>query len=202
MSQIKICGLTSEVDISYVNEARPDYVGFIMNFPKSHRNVTPEQARELRKELAVGIQAVGVFVNQPIERITAIAQHTGIDYIQLHGSETEQDIKLVQRQTNLPVIKAFQIGSNEDLQKAQNSCADYILLDSGQGTGKQFDWSLLGEIQRPYFLAGGLTPENMKEAIDKLHPFALDVSSGVETENKKDLLKIKSVVAIAHNRSE
>lgn len=202
MSQIKICGLTSEVDISYVNEARPDYVGFIMNFPKSHRNVTPEQARELRKELAVGIQAVGVFVNQPIERITAIAQHTGIDYIQLHGSETEQDIKLVQRQTNLPVIKAFQIGSNEDLQKAQNSCADYILLDSGQGTGKQFDWSLLGEIQRPYFLAGGLTLENMKEAIDKLHPFALDVSSGVETENKKDLLKIKSVVAIAHNRSE
>lgn len=199
MSQIKICGLSRTQDIVYVNEARPDYVGFIMNFPRSHRNVTPEQVRVLRQKLAEDIQAVGVFVDQPIESISAIAQHTGIDFIQLHGSESEQDIELLQKQTKLPVIKAFQIRSSEDLQKAQNSCADYILLDSGQGTGTQFDWSLLGSVHRPYFLAGGLTPENIEEAIHKLHPFALDVSSGVETEKQKDFKKIKRVVTSAHN---
>lgn len=199
MSRIKICGLSREQDIAYVNEAQPDYVGFVMNFPKSHRSVTSERVRMLRQELAEGIQAVGVFVNQQPRQVAAIARDTGIDFIQLHGSESEEDIASLQKLIKLPIIKAFQVTNSEDLKKAQRSCADYILLDSGQGTGRTFDWALLEEVHRPYFLAGGLTPENMEAAVQKLHPFALDISSGVETEKQKDYEKIKRAVAIAHS---
>lgn len=198
MSKIKICGLSREEDIMYVNQAKADYAGFVINFPKSHRNVTPERAKVLKEGLIKGITAVGVFVNQPASELALMANRDVVDMIQLHGEEDESYIEKLKGMTDKPIIKAFQIKSDEDIRKAEQSCADYILLDAGRGEGKTFDWHLLLKMRRQYFLAGGLTPLNIEEAIKKYHPFAIDISSGVETEKKKDRRKIIDAVNAAH----
>ena len=197
MTKIKICGLSREVDIDYVNEAKPDYIGFILNFPKSRRNITPERAAGLKKNLKSGIRAVGVFVNQPVEAVLDAADTIGLDVIQLHGSEDNDYIKELRNKTDREIWKAFKIRSAEDLIKAEKSAADQILLDNGYGTGEVFDWSLAGGIKRPFLLAGGLTPENIPDAVSRLHPLLLDISSGVETEGYKDREKILAAVRAA-----
>lgn len=202
MTKIKVCGLFREEDIQYVNYARPDYAGFIIDFPKSHRSITPKRAAELIKILDQDIKAVGVFVNQPINQLIDMINESGIHMVQLHGDEDEQYIQILQSKINIPVIKAFQIYSKNDLVEAEKSKADYILLDSGKGCGKCFDWSLLNQINRPFFLAGGLTPDNLSDAIKKVHPMAVDLSSGVETEKIKDHEKIEKVVAITRQNEK
>ena len=197
MTKIKICGLSREVDIDYVNEAKPDYIGFILNFPKSRRNISPERAAGLKKNLESGIRTVGVFVNQPMETVLEAADTIGLDVIQLHGSEDNDYIKELRNKTDREIWKAFKIRSAEDLTKAENSAADQILLDNGYGTGEVFDWSLAGGIRRPFLLAGGLTPENIPDAVSRLHPLLLDISSGVETEGYKDREKILAAVRAA-----
>ena len=197
MTKIKICGLSREVDIDYVNEAKPDYIGFILNFPKSRRNISPERAAGLKKNLESGIRTVGVFVNQPMETVLEAADTIGLDVIQLHGSEDNDYIKELRNKTDREIWKAFKIRSAEDLIKAENSAADQILLDNGYGTGEVFDWSLAGGIRRPFLLAGGLTPENIPDAVSRLHPLLLDISSGVETEGYKDREKILAAVRAA-----
>ena len=198
MSKIKICGLKRQEDITYVNEAGADYAGFIINVPKSHRNVTAKEAKVLRQGLSEEITAVGVFVNQDPLEIAEIANAGIIDMIQLHGTEPENYIKTLRELTETPVIKAFVIRSVQDVKLAEQSSADYVLLDSGSGSGELFDWTLLAGIKRPYFLAGGLTPENITEAINICHPFALDISSGVEIEKRKNKKKIRDAVRAAH----
>jgi len=195
MTKIKICGLTRVQDILFVNEAMPDYAGFILHFPRSRRNLSPADAAALRRLLAPGIQTAGVFVDQPAEYVLAAAEQIGLNVIQLHGQEDETYIRKLRSFTDVPVIKAFQVGSREDIKRAEDSSADYVLLDSGTGSGQLFDWKLLTHIQRPYFLAGGLTPENVGEAIKLLHPFAVDVSSGIETEGAKDYEKMAAFAA-------
>ena len=197
MTKIKICGLSREVDIDYVNEAKPDYIGFILNFPKSRRNISPERAAGLKKNLESGIRTVGVFVNQPMETVLEAADTIGLDVIQLHGREDNDYIKELRNKTDREIWKAFKIRSAEDLTKAENSAADQILLDNGYGTGEVFDWSLAGGIRRPFLLAGGLTPENIPDAVSRLHPLLLDISSGVETEGYKDREKILAAVRAA-----
>lgn len=198
MSKIKICGLYREEDIAYVNAAKPDYAGFIINFPKSHRNITVERARELREYLHKQIPLIGVFVDRPPEEIAAIAEADIIQMIQLHGCEDETYIRNLQTLTGKPVVKAFQVITSEEVRRAEDSCADFILLDSGTGSGRRFDWKLLAGIERPFFLAGGLSLDNIGEAISTLHPYALDISSGVETNRIKDREKIMAVVKAAH----
>ena len=175
MTRIKICGLYRPEDIRYVNEARPDWCGFILHFPKSHRNVTPDQARALRAELAPGIVPVGVFVDQPAEVPAALRELA----------------------PGCVIWKTFQVRSAADLRAVHASAADLVLLDNGCGTGETFDWSLAGGVTRPFLLAGGLTPENIPAAVAALHPYGLDLSSGVETEKKKDRHKIEAAVAAA-----
>ncbi len=194
MSKIKICGLFRDCDIDYVNEAAPDYIGFIMNFPKSHRSVTPERAAVLRKRLKPGIRAVGVFVDQPVETVSAAAKIIGLDVIQLHGQEDAEYISVLRETGSLPVWKAFRVRTVSDLKEAEQSIADEILLDNGYGTGSCFDWSCLAGFSRPFILAGGLTPENIPEAIRLFSPILLDISSGVETEKAKDRSKILAAV--------
>jgi len=198
MSKIKICGLYREEDIEYVNAAQPDYAGFIIDFPKSHRNVTIERVKILKAGLQKQIKAVGVFVDQSEEKTAQLANEGVIDLIQLHGREDEAYITKLRMLTEKPLIKAFQINTMEDAQMAQKSSADYILLDSGQGTGRRFDWNLLKNIQRPFFLAGGLTPINIEETVKNIHPYAVDLSSGVETDRRKDRAKIIAAVTAAH----
>ena len=197
MTQIKICGLTREADIDYVNEARPDYIGFILNFPKSRRNLSPEQAAALKSRLSPEIRAVGVFVDRPAEEVIRAAETVGLDVIQLHGHEDDAYIAALRERTNLPVWKAFRVRSAADLSAAERSSADEILLDNGYGTGEAFDWSLAGGFNRPFLLAGGLTPERIPQAIRALHPKLVDISSGVETDGVKDRDKILAAVRAA-----
>ena len=200
MTEIKICGLTREADIDYVNEARPDYIGFILNFPKSRRNLSPEQAAALKSRLSPEIRAVGVFVDRPAEEIIRAAETVGLDVIQLHGHEDDAYIAALRERTNLPVWKAFRVRSAADLAAAERNSADEILLDNGYGTGEAFDWSLAGGFNRPFLLAGGLTPERIPQAIRALHPKLVDISSGVETDGVKDRDKILAAVRAARRR--
>lgn len=202
MTQIKICGLSRECDIGFVNEAGPDYIGFIVNFPKSRRSVTPERAAELKSGLAAGIRAVGVFVDQPVEYVLRAAALIGLDVIQLHGHEDDAYIAALREETALPIWKAFRIRSDADLSAAEKSAADEILLDNGYGTGAVFDWSLAAGFSRPFLLAGGLTPENIPEAVRLMRPKLVDISSGVETDGLKDREKILAAVRAAHHGTE
>lgn len=195
---IKTCGMTRLEDIAAVNETHPDMCGFIINFPKSTRSVSAKQQIELAARLDPTICSVGVFVNAPITQIVALAHIGSIQAIQLHGNEDENYIAHLRKQCTLPIIKAFQIKNANDLAKAEASSADMVLLDSGQGSGKSFDWSLLQTFARPYLLAGGLNPQTIPEALNNLNPWGLDLSSGLETNGLKDREKIQCATAIVH----
>ena len=151
MTKIKLCGLSRQCDIEWANELKPDYIGFIF-WSKSKRNVSPERAKELKALLSPDIKAVGVFVDEPIENIAKLLSDNIIDLAQLHGSEDEEYIARLRTLSDKPIIKAFLLKSKEDAKRAEKSTADHILLDSGMGTGKGFDRSLLKNISRPYFL--------------------------------------------------
>lgn len=196
-TKIKICGLRRREDILAVNEAKPDYCGFIIEFPSSFRSVTADEVRELVKELDPEIRPVGVFVNVPMELVRTLLDDGTLALAQLHGQEDESYIRELKTYTDKLIIKAFSIKTAEDIEKALQSPADYILLDQGGGgTGKTFDWSLIPEIQRPFFLAGGIGTSNLGQAIREIHPYAVDLSSSVETEKRKDPMKIRQVVDI------
>ncbi len=195
MAEIKICGIYRAVDGELINRARPDYFGMILNFPRSHRNLTPAQAEKLRGLISREIPAVGVFVNQPVQLVIDLLNRDVIDIAQLHGAETEEEITAIRRVTGKPVWKAFQIRTSEDLERAKVSPADLILLDNGYGTGRTFDWSLVKGVGRPFGLAGGLTPENLPEALRLMNPTLVDLSSGVETDRVKDEEKVLRAVA-------
>ena len=200
-TKIKICGLKCPEDIAYVNEAKPDYCGFIIEFPKSSRNVTGDQVRILIAELDKNIIPVGVFVNAAPERVEELLLDGTIRIAQLHGQEDDDYIRMIQKNTGSQVIKAFSVKAAQDIELALKSPADYILLDQGGGgTGQTFDWSLIPEIKRPFFLAGGLGADNLEQAVDTIRPYAVDLSSGVETDGVKDRSKILEAVSLVHKK--
>ena len=201
MTYIKMCGLSRECDIQAVNQIKPEYIGFVF-WTKSKRYISPEKAFELKKLLDKNIKAVGVFVDESIEKVAELLENGIIDIAQLHGHETEDYIKQLRELTDKPVIQAFRIRSSSDMEKAVNSTADMILLDAGMGDGKIFDWSLIKEIKRPYFLAGGLNCENVANAVKTLQPYAVDVSSGIETDGFKDMKKMTEFSAIVRKEDE
>lgn len=193
MAKIKICGLSRPCDIEAVNDEKPEYIGFV--FAESRRKVTPQQALELRKMLKADIIPVGVFVDEEAENIVSLVQDGIIDAIQLHGSENEKYIKKLKTLTNKPVIKAIVVQNEGDVQKRAATAADYLLLDNKSGgSGRSFNWNLIGKTDKPFFLAGGLNLENIAEAIREIKPFAVDISSGVETDGFKDPAKIKEFI--------
>lgn len=182
MTKIKLCGLSRPCDIQTANVLMPDYIGFVFA-PKSRRYVSPEQAARLRSLLLPGILAVGVFVNEDPHRIAGLLKNGTIDIAQLHGTEDETYIQNLRALTDKPIIQAFRIERKSDVAAASKSSADYVLADSGSGgTGTTFDWGLLQTLDRPFFLAGGLNPENVTAVLTQLHPYAVDVSSGIETD--------------------
>ena len=198
-TKIKICGLRRREDILAVNEAKPDYCGFIIEFPKSSRNVTGALVRELTAKLNPDIIPVGVFVNAAPERVEELLLDGTIHIAQLHGQEDEAYIRRIQKNTGHQVIKAFSVKTAQDIENALKSPADYILLDQGGGgTGQTFDWSLIPEIDRPFFLAGGLGADNLETAVRTIHPYAVDLSSSVETDGMKDRDKILKAVQLVH----
>ena len=190
MTKIKICGLMKEADIEAVNEAHPDFAGMILT-SGFRRSITKDQASAMKAKLDPSIQLCGVFVNEPVDSMISFVKEGIIDVIQLHGSEDNGVIDtLHEALPDTKIFKAFKVTGEETLKEAEESHADFVLLDSGTGTGKTFDWSLIQSFPRPYILAGGLNPENVREAIRMLHPYAVDTSSGVETLGSKDRTRI------------
>lgn len=206
--KIKICGLTRPCDLDFVNEAKPDYIGFVFA-EKSRRFVSAKQAEALRKQLDQGISAVGVFVNAPVEEVAAIAAEGIIDAVQLHGSEDTEYVERLRERVTCPIIRAFSVGSEnavETVERALDFPVDFLLLDNGAGgTGTSFDWTAIPRERlagHPFFLAGGLDPDNAVEAIRRVRPYGIDVSSGVESGGVKDREKILQLVKLARQEGE
>lgn len=194
MTKIKLCGLSRPCDIAAANALRPEYIGFVFA-PQSKRYVSPQTAAKLRAALHPSIQAVGVFVNTPVETVASLLQQGIIDIAQLHGSEDAGYIARLRALADNPILQAFRISCQEDVEQARQSTADYILLDAGAGAGNPFDWALLAGMDRPYFLAGGLDSDQVGAAIAAWHPYGVDVSSGIETNGLKEETKMAAFVA-------
>jgi phosphoribosylanthranilate isomerase len=197
MTNVKICGLRRIEDIEYVNKLRPDYVGFV--FSKSRRIVTKESAKVLISNLVAGIKTVGVFVNENIETVCEIAKSLDLDVVQLHGDEDASYVDNLKRVLNVEIWKALRVKNSQDLLFETN--ADKILIegfvkDIYGGTGITFDWKLIEnfEFKKPLVLAGGLNALNVEEGIRRVRPYAVDVSSGVETDGYKDFEKMKEFI--------
>lgn len=197
--KIKMCGLRRPDDIIYANEYLPDYIGFV--FAESRRKVSGEEAKNLGAQLDPFIKKVGVFVNEPVRSLITISKQAGLDIIQLHGDEGEEYIKEVKHETGKELWKAVRVRMVKDIQEAQRLPADKLLLDSFSeesygGTGKVMDFAVLdqADFRKPYFIAGGLTVENLPEILKKAEPYGIDISSGIETEGVKDREKMLKVI--------
>lgn len=197
--KIKMCGLRRPDDIIYANECLPNYIGFV--FAESRRKVSGREAKKLGEQLDPSIKKVGVFVNEPLRSLISISEEAGLDIIQLHGDEGEEYIKEVKHETGKELWKAVRVRMVKDIQEAQRLPADKLLLDSFSeesygGTGKVMDFAVLdqADIRKPYFIAGGLTVENLPEILKKAEPYGIDISSGIETEGVKDSEKMLKVI--------
>ena len=189
MTKIKFCGLKRIEDIDIVNKVKPEYVGFV-TYKKSSRYVDNRKVRKLKAHLAPDIKAVGVFVDEPVEYVIAYLNSGVIDIAQLHGHEDEDYITKVKNETGCEVIKAVKVSDKKSVEDAFLTKADYVLLDAGMGGGVAFDWNLLCDVDKPYFLAGGLSVDNIANVMKNIHPYAVDVSSGIETDGVKDTEKM------------
>lgn len=189
--KIKICGLFRMEDIAAVNEAHPDYAGFIVDVPHSHRSVDVPALKTLCDLLDPGISRVGVFVDADFERMKTLLEQGVLDVIQLHGNQDEQLIEKLQPYGQ--IWRAFCIRQASDLEAACKSQADLVVLDAGAGQGQTFNWSWLKTFERPYFLAGGIELSNIEQAL-ALPCLGVDLSSGAETNRQKDPRKIQALV--------
>ena len=197
MVKIKICGLMRLEDIEIVNKYKPDYIGFV--FADSKRKVSHEQASKMKDYLSSDIISVGVFVNADCEEILKLYNDGIIDMAQLHGDENEEYINYLKEKTNneLKIIKAIEMSHDNDLFNYDDSQADFLLLDSGKGSGKTFDWSLIRkDLKKEFFLAGGINSENAVQAIDEFSPYAIDLSSSLEVDGYKDEKKVKEIMEV------
>ena len=211
MVKLKICGMRRSEDIEMANRYKPDYIGFV--FADSPRKVSYDQAKELSELLSDEIVPVGVFVNEHMKLIVDLFKDGIIEMAQLHGDEDEKYIRNLKDKSieetgkQIPVINAIEIKEGADyddeLLKWRDSASDYFILDSGKGSGKTFDWSLIDKesefFKNSIFLAGGLNSENLALAIEEFNPFAVDLSSSVETDGFKDEEKIKEIIEIMEN---
>lgn len=202
MAKIKICGLTREEDIDAVNEYLPDYIGFV--FAKSKRQLSLNEAKHLKGLLNPAIKSVGVFVNEPITSLVNYEKERVVDIVQLHGDEDADYIKELKTKIELPIIKAIRVKNKINLD--ENIKADFLLFDkylegAYGGGGESFNWDTIQATQKPYFLAGGIHLGNIREAIEKA-PYAIDVSSGVETNGIKDRDKIREIISIVKNKTK
>ncbi|MBS4193019.1 phosphoribosylanthranilate isomerase [Bacillus sp. FJAT-49705] len=202
--KVKICGITDLETALFAVQFGADAIGFV--FADSKRRISPEMAKKIILQLPKKVLKVGVFVNEEVDAIQKIVNETGINVIQLHGDETPE---FCTQFTN-PVIKALSIKTAADLQQINHFSCEYFLLDSPRGkfhggNGIAFDWSILNNVQleeKRIILAGGLTSENIERAIELTGPHMVDVSSGVETNGKKDMAKIKGFIERVKRKKE
>lgn len=198
MTKIKLCGMKKEEHILWANEAGPEYIGFV--FAPSRRQISFAKAAQLKRILNPSVQAVGVFVDADIDDIVFLAENKTIDCIQLHGTEDADYIHSLKQKCKLPIIKAIGNPTEQSLKEAEQLEVEYLLLDASKGgSGKTFDWAIAKTCKKPFFLAGGLNPQNLQEAIETAHPYAVDLSSGLEIAGEKQRSLMLESVSIAHN---
>lgn len=201
MTKVKICGLRNAEDIQFVNRYLPNYIGFVFA-QGSRRMVTPETAKRLKSGLDSRIRTVGVFVSQPITLPVQLVRDGVIDCVQLHGGEDDAYVKQLRQKISCPIIRAVPVAG--EMAGLLPEDADYLLFDTASaqhgGTGKVFSWNVLKGIKKLFFLAGGLSAENVSSAIDKVAPYCVDVSSGVETAGNKDKRKISDFIQIVREK--
>ena len=188
MTKVKICGLSTVEAVEATVLAGADYIGFV--FAESKRQVSLEQAHELAKLVTGKTKIVGVFVSPSLEDLEQAIGQVPLDMVQIHGTFDEALIPKI----SVPVIRAIQLSDQE---AKVTSPADFLLFDAPvAGSGRTFDWDLLKDqkIQQDFFIAGGLTVDNVRQARETFQPYALDVSSGVETDGRKDIEKIKAFI--------
>ena len=190
MAKVKICGISHEIEINFMNELAPDYVGFVFA-SKSKNFIAPEHAGYLRSKLRKGIKSVGVFENAKIEEVAMAVEVAGLDMIQLRGAETGEYIAVLREYTRCPIIRSFRVKSAMEAERAMYTTADYVMLDSDKA-GQPFDWTFIGSARRrEYFLKGGININNVQQALSiEPQPYALDVSTGVESNRVKDYRKV------------
>lgn len=206
--KIKTCGLFREEDINYANELKPDYIGFV--FAESKRKVGVEKAYNLKNKLDKEIKSVGVFVNDNLDFILNLIREKIIDIIQLHGNEDNDFLDNLKTKTNAKIIKFIPVENADSILNSLNIFSDFILLDNLKGgVGKTFNWNYLKEafelnkkfievFNKKYFLAGGLSKENINEAL-RFNPYCVDLSGGLETNGIKDFEKMKYIINITKN---
>lgn len=200
--KLKFCGCRRMEDVIYCNELLPDYLGVILS-SGFRRTVVPETAHRLVQAKDPRIASVGVFVDAPPEQILSVLRQVPLDVIQLHGHETREVVQEVRRATGLPVWKAVRVQSAAEIRAAETLGADMLVLEgyvAGQvgGTGVTANWQCLVEAnpQVPFWLAGGLAPENIQRAMATVQPHGIDISSGIETDGVKDFQKMKQIVDV------
>mgnify|MGYP002509871872 FL=1 len=209
MTKVKICGLRTLADVRLVNQYLPEYAGFV--FAKTRRLVADDQALLMRQMLDQRIQCVGVFVNEPIAHVIRLCDMNAIDAVQLHGDEPESYIRQIKDKTGITVIKAVRVQCSDQVVEDMSENADFMLFDTYKkgipgGTGERFPMEVLQEsftklrernqIIKPYFLAGGLDCDSVAQVICRTNCYAVDVSTGVETDGIKNGEKIKNFLNI------
>ncbi len=194
MAKIKICGIRRREDVSFLNKLKPDYAGFILS-PGYRRSITMKEARQLSQCLSKDIKKVGVFVNESVEAVNEYVRKGIIDLVQLHGEESPAYCAKIAA----PVIKVFKCNEGFSPESIAEYDTDYFMFDTAAGSGRVFNWGLVPKTEKPVFLAGGLTAENVAGAIEAVHPFAVDISSGAETDGVKDYEKIKKILGVVRN---
>jgi len=199
---IKFCGVRTGQDAIFCNILKPDYMGIILS-PGFRRTITPEQAASVVRYLSPSVRSVGVFVNASTAEILRTLQIVPLHVIQLHGQESASQIAQLQTETHLPVWKAVRVRNTDDIRRAETLGANRLILEgyvSKQigGTGIKADWNTIAQAspKQPYFLAGGLTPDNLRTAMKIVTPYGVDLSSGTETGGVKDFRKMQEIIRI------
>lgn len=203
MVKVKICGIKDRETAIEACKAGADALGFV--FAKSSRQITVNEAKNIIDKLPSKVVKIGVFVNESLEKMEYIGKECGLDYLQLHGNENPE----ICIKSKIPIIKAFRVATLQDIKAMENYKASAYLVDSGKGkyfggNGTTFDWNIVKcinkSIKTHVILAGGLNCNNIHKAMDIVKPYAVDVSSGVETKGKKDLIKIRQFIKLVKER--
>ena len=192
-TRLKVCGITKEKDALMVSNLGADAIGFV--FAESRRKINPEKAKEIIEMLPPFITTVGIFMNEELSEVNKITEYVLLDAVQLHGNETCEYCNKVNRK----VIKGILVTENDTketlIKKMQNYSVSAFILDPGRGSGKTFNWDIARQIEKPLIIAGGLTPDNVKQVIKDLRPYGVDVSTGVEKDyGEKDREKVKRFI--------
>lgn len=191
-TRLKICGIKRVEDVDIINQIKPDFIGFV--FAQSKRRIDLKTAINLRKLIDSKIISVGVFVDEDIDNIVSAVNTKAIDIVQLHGNEDKEYIKKLKQKVDVKIIKAIIVDNIKNIEINKDyPNADFLLIDSGYGSGKTFNWDVSIKTNKSLFVAGGINIDNIEKAYKRFNPYAFDLSTSVEVNGFKDFNKIRDI---------